>query len=216
MRLPWLVWSITLALIGGDLVASYLWTTNSPAFLVINNGIMVLMVVGITNLWAQSGLKARDAALLAGALILYDTVATAILPLMGELFARMMQLPLGTQLAWPGDAGLAAIGLGDVLLAAVFPLVMRKAFGLRAGLVALISALTVLVGLSFLPIANLFPVMVVLGPVMLVQYGWWRRASGAERTTWQYLQTEPLREISRTILAGQSRTSPPGVETGMS
>lgn len=192
---PWLVWSLTLGLIGGDLASGYLWTTSSPAFLVINNVVLVLMVVGITNLWAQSGMKARDAALLAGALICYDTVATAILPLMGDLFERMMHLPLGTQLAWPGDGGLAAIGLGDVLLAAVFPLVMRKAFGRSAGLIAAASAVIVLVALFLLPLATLFPVMVVLGPVMVVQYVVWRYFSGFERTTWQYLQVEPIQAI---------------------
>jgi hypothetical protein len=37
-----------------------------------------------------------------------------------------------------------------------------------------------------------FPVMVVLGPLMLLQYAFWRRRLGVERTTWQYLEAEPL------------------------
>jgi len=32
-----------------------------------------------------------------------------------------------------------------------------------------------------------FPVMVVLGPLMVLQYGYYRRQRGLERTTWQYL-----------------------------
>jgi hypothetical protein len=111
---------------------------------------------------------------------------------MGDLFARMMHLPLGTQLAWPiGETGfLAAIGMGDVLLAAVFPLVMRKAFGRRAGLIAAGSAGVVLVVLPFLPFNHIFPVMVVLGPLMIVQYLYWRWRDGNERTTWQYLRSD--------------------------
>jgi hypothetical protein len=188
---PWAVWGVTLVLVAADIVAGYGWTTRSPSYLLINNLVMVLIVVAITNLWAQSGMKARDAALLAAALIVYDGVSTAILPLMGDLFQRMMRLPLGTQMAWPvGEAGLAAIGLGDVLLAALFPLVMRKAFGLRAGGLALLCSVGVLVGLPFLPLTGIFPVMVALGPVMLGQYLAWRALRGGERTTWQYRQKE--------------------------
>ena len=40
---------------------------------------------------------------------------------------------------------------------------------------------------------EIFPVMVVLGPLMVLQYAYWRRRRGVERTTWQYLQVEPLR-----------------------
>ena len=36
-----------------------------------------------------------------------------------------------------------------------------------------------------------FPVMVVLGPLMVAQYLTWIWQRGTERTTWQYLQAEP-------------------------
>jgi hypothetical protein len=196
LRPTWTVWAVTIGLIAGDLAVGYGWSTDHLVYLLINNLVMVLTVVAITNLWAQSGMTARDAALLAAGLIVYDGVSTAILPLMNDLFQRMMQLPLGTQIAWPaGDAGLVAIGLGDVLLAALFPLVMRKAFGLRVGVVALLCSAAVLVGLPFLPLTAIFPVMVVLGPVMVVQYAAWRYWCGGERTTWRYLQEEPLSAV---------------------
>ena len=41
------------------------------------------------------------------------------------------------------------------------------------------------------PLEETFPVMVVLGPLMVVQYAFWRWKRGAERTTRQYLQAEP-------------------------
>jgi hypothetical protein len=97
--------------------------------------------------------------------------------------------------AWPvaGDTVLL-IGLGDLLLAAVFPLVMRKAYGRTAGLTALLVALLALAGVLLLPVSGLlqatFPVMVVLGPLMVVQYIYWRRRNGRERTTQEYLQME--------------------------
>lgn len=186
------VQGVSLALMAGDLAAYFLWGAESRGYLLLNNLVMALTVVSITNLWAQSGLKARDVTLLGAALILYDFVATAVLPLMDALFLRMMGLPFGTQLAWPAGAGLAGLGMGDLLLAAVFPLVMRKAFGLRAGLVAMGIAVGVLVGLFLLPLTGTFPVMTVLGPAMVAQYWFWRRGGNVERTTWHYLQAEPL------------------------
>jgi hypothetical protein len=84
--------------------------------------------------------------------------------------------------------------MGDLLLATVFPLVMRKAFGRAAGMMAatislaLIALLLALAVMRLLP--ALFPVMIVLGPLILVQYGYWRGRRGRERTTWQYLQAE--------------------------
>jgi hypothetical protein len=134
-------------------------------------------------------MKARDVTLLGGALIVYDFTATSVLPLMGEVMARLGGLPLGPQVGWPAGAGTAFIGLGDLLLAAVFPLVMRRAFGRGAGLAALAVAVAAIGALFVLPVTGLFPVMIVLGPLMIAQYLYWAR-QGAERTTWQYRQAE--------------------------
>src|SRR5438270_7326187 len=125
--------------------------------------------------------------------MVYDFVATSQLPLMGDLFARLDGLPFTPRLAWPvGGDGWLAIGLGDLLLATVFPLVMRKAFGRSAGLLAMVLGLGAIGALLALPLATIFPVMVVLGPLMLAQYVYWSRRYRVERTTWQYLQAEPL------------------------
>jgi hypothetical protein len=51
----------------------------------VNNTVLVLAVMGVTTLWAQSGMKARDVAMLAGALTFYDLVATSLLPLTSDL-----------------------------------------------------------------------------------------------------------------------------------
>jgi len=102
----WARWLATVVLVGIDL-AAWLWLgKTSPWWHAVNNIFVVLCVVGITNLWAQSGMKARDAAILGGALAVYDLVATALLPLMGDLFTRLASLPLTPLVAWPiGSAG---------------------------------------------------------------------------------------------------------------
>jgi hypothetical protein len=79
-----------------------------------------------------------------------------------------------------------------LLLATVFPLVMRKAFGRAAGITAMVIALLALGTMLALPLKVVFPAMVVLGPLMVLQYLYWRRQRGQERTMWQYLQEERL------------------------
>jgi hypothetical protein len=184
-----------LALLAADVAAALV--PGAPAVgLAVNNAVLVLAVVGVANLWAQSGLKARDAALLAGALALYDVVATAWLPLTDALLGRLAGLPLAPLVAWPGDPrGGLAIGLGDLLLATVGPLALRKAFGRPAGLTAAALAVATLAALLALLDLGLvratIPAMVALGPLTVAQYLGWRRR-GRERTTREYLQAEPL------------------------
>ena len=192
------IWLIVLLCLGAELGTVWLFGGQSAPFFAINNILQVLTVVGVTTLWAQSGLKARDAAILGAALLVYDFVFTSVLTFMTDLFNRLAGLPFAPIVAWPvGSEGLwLGIGLGDLLLAAAFPLVMRKAYGRQTGLTAMLVALAALGGLMLLSISGLltgtFPVMVLLGPLMILQYFYWRKQRGAERTTWQYLQAEPL------------------------
>lgn len=125
----WAIWLATLLLLVLDSAAALLFGTGQNVFLAVNNLVLLLIVVGATNLWVQSGMKARDAALLGVFLALYDFIATSRLPLMGDLVARLGSLPLAPMVAWSSQHTLWGIGLGDLLLAAVFPLVMRKAYG---------------------------------------------------------------------------------------
>ena len=90
-------------------------------------------------------------------------------------------------LPWGTSSAALGIGLGDVLLATVFPLVMRKAFGRAAGIAALVIALLAIGTMLALPLKVVFPAMVVLGPLMMLQYLYWRSRRGPERTTRRYL-----------------------------
>lgn len=201
LRSRLLVWQGVVLCLGLDVGAAVWFGGQSGIFFAINNLIQVLVVIGVANLWAQSGLKARDTAILGVELMVYDFLFTSVLTLMTDLFTRLAGLPFAPLVAWPGGSpGVwAGIGLGDLLLAAVFPLVLRKAYGRRAGLIAMLLALGAIGTLPVLFLTGLltgmFPVMVVLGPLMGLQYLYWRRHCGPERTTWQYLRAEPLTSI---------------------
>ena len=90
---------------------------------------------------------------------------------------------------------MGGIGIGDVLFAGVFPLIMRKAFGRRAGIVAVVitmTASTVIIALVDVGIVPFVPSMVFFAPLMVLQYAYWQRRQGSERAMWQYLQAEPV------------------------
>jgi hypothetical protein len=81
-------------------------------------------------------------------------------------------------------------------VAAVFPLVMRKAYGRSAGRLALGTSAAAIVGmlttLYVIDTTALVPAMVVLGPLVVAQIAYWSRKRESERTTWEYLRDEPL------------------------
>jgi hypothetical protein len=198
LRHPLLLWSACLGLISADIGISLSQGVTSTSFLLLNNLILVIVVIGATNLWAQSGMRARDVAILAAALTVYDVIATWQLSVMSDVFQRLAQLPLVPVVAWglPNPQTSLRLGLGDLVLVTVFPLVLRKAFGLKAGLFALGAGLAVLAVVLTLVTTRVvtvsIPVMAILGPLIVGQYWYWRRVQGTERTTWQYLAIEPL------------------------
>jgi hypothetical protein len=187
----WAIWLVAVALLVVDCGAAFLGTQQN-AFFAVNDIVLLMLVVGMANLWAQSGLKARDTALLGIILAPYDYIATVHLPLMDELLTRLSTLPLAPLVAWSSAHTIPSIGLGDLLLASVFPLVMRKAFGRPAGLVALGLALATIGALLAMPLQGGFPLLVAIGPLMGLQFLLWRKRRGPERTTESYLLEEPL------------------------
>jgi hypothetical protein len=67
--------------------------------------------------WRQSGLRARDLAILAGVLVIYDSIATALLPLTTQLLERLAHLVFTPVLTWPaGRDQWLGIGLGSLLI----------------------------------------------------------------------------------------------------
>ncbi|MFC4050603.1 hypothetical protein ACFOY4_12975 [Actinomadura syzygii] len=200
------LWGLCATLLGLDLALGLVVSVKGPAFLVVNNLIVVIVVVGVANLWAQSGLRASHTALFAAALVVYDAVTTWSFTVTLDLFVKLTKAPLFPLVGW----GLTRVstsylvGLGDLLFVALFPLVMRKAYGRTAGLCALVAGLAAL-GLVFALVLNdvighTIPAMVFLGPLIVAQYLYWRLARGGERSTRQYLRADPLPARTPTLV----------------
>ena len=162
-----------------------------PLFQLVNNLALGIVIAGVCNIWAQSGIRASHVALLACGLAVYDVIATLALPLMEEFVARIQSLPLAPMVAWGDGAKGAAIGLGDLLLVVVWTLVAERAFSRRAGLVAAglgMSCVGALFMAFWLDLSNRpLPAMVLLGPAIAVHYVVLARSTERQRTTGEYL-----------------------------
>jgi hypothetical protein len=193
-----LIWLCSLLLVSADLAAAAVYGSGTGVFLAVNDLLVVVIVIGVSNLWVQSGMTARHVTMLAAIVTLYDVIATSALPLMSDLLGRLSRIPLAPFVAWNGSGpGLdLALGFGDLLMAATFALAIRKAYGHRAGATAValaLSGIVIALGLvQYQVVGRVIPVMVILGPLMVMQYLTWGRRRGAERTMLQYRTAERL------------------------
>lgn len=204
LRRPAAIAGVELVAVSADIALAVSQGTTSNSFLALNNVLMMVAVIGMANLWVQSGMGAREVTALAAALALYDFVATTQLTTMIDLIGRLSEVPFVPFLAWDAAGDGVGVGLGDLLLLSAFPLAMRKSFGAKPGLVGLgvgIGVLgAVLLVLELGLITAAIPVMVALGPLMVAQYVFWSRRL-PHRTTRQYLNAEPLGQSSAAAAA---------------
>lgn len=200
IRARWALWLTVLVLEGAD-IATGLGHTGVSAWLV-NDVLIILLVIGLANLWAQGGMSARALAVLAAFLTIYDLAATSWLPLTSRLTSELGSGPFAPLVGWGLGREHLDLGLGDLVLATLFPLVMRKAFGDAAGATALALALSTLVALMIAVRAatgagaTVIPVMAALGPAMLLHYSFWARRCGEERTTAAYRRAHANSQVA--------------------
>jgi hypothetical protein len=206
-----LLWTVCVALIATDVATGLAFGVANEAFLAVNNAIVIITTIGVANLWAQTGLRASHLAMFAVALTCYDLFATWQLTVMLDLFIELTRMPLFPMAAWGlhdvNDTMM--LGVGDLWIAALAPLVLRKAYGRTAGLVAVVAGLGTLAAVSVLLVSEVLghtiPVMAFLGPVTVAQCLYWRHARDRERSTRQYLLAEPLprRTMPPVVLGGR-------------
>lgn len=165
--------------------------TQNPVFATLNGIVIVVGIIGISNLWVQTGMRTSQVIGLAIVITLYDVVATGILPVTATLLDRLGSTPYMPVIFWPvGDHALG-LGLGDLLMITTIALVAYKGFGRRAALltgtallVALAAVLAAVAG-GFFP--SLVPTMAVLGPVVIAT-GFVLRRLPHERSAGEFFQ----------------------------
>lgn len=166
-------------LVAGDVVVFAAVGGSHAAFLAVNGVVLGIAVIGVCNLYVQSGMRAEHVALFAGVLTVYDYVATLGTSLMTRFLAALSDIPLAPVLAWGGPERGIGIGLGDLLVLLLWTLAARKAYGRVASLIAASSGLATVAAIFALFWLDVYnepvPVMVVLGPAVVAQQLLWSR-----------------------------------------
>lgn len=188
-------WLVVLGLVAAGVAAAYLLPAGGPAYTAINNVLIILSVIALSNVWVQSGVSARDLVILSLAIALYDFIFTGRLPVTADMFAQLENLPFAPMIAWRVGDVWPAIGLGDTLLSAAFVVVCYKAWGRPAtaiafaGMALSLPLLFVLPSLSSIFVTAAYPAMVIIGPVQALIYFVLRRRYGPERPMQAFLAT---------------------------
>ncbi|MFD4762382.1 hypothetical protein ACFWOJ_26990 [Streptomyces sp. NPDC058439] len=186
-------WSLIVGLLAADWLAARTAEddpTHALPYWLINSVVIMMMAVGAANLNAQGGLKLRHISRFALALAVYDLFFATVVPLTQKLFDAVQGY------AFAPSAGLrmgefgAVLGMGDLLVYALFTTVAYKAYGrsgltLALGLVAVFGALvptltpiTVEALTGHLP--KVVPAQIFFGPAAFFGYVVLRRR-GPER-----------------------------------
>jgi hypothetical protein len=164
--------------------------------------VVLLGAIAVCNLYMQGGMKLRHVAWLSLGLACYDIVFASYWPLTGKLLARYITHPLTPVLGMRFGEVDYAVGLGDLLVYALFFVAAYKAYGRRAatiaaGVIVVMGAATAFVplvlGAAFFRNANLdilVPAQSLSGPVAFVTYLWMKRHYGRERTMAEYLASQ--------------------------
>ncbi len=194
----------------GILVGVNLWLGRNAlgtvfgwqAFWAEGDIIVLLGAVSVANLYVQGGMRLRHVAWFALALAGYDIVFTAFVPLTNALVEDFLGYPLNPSVGMRIGLYDAAVGLGDLLIYALFTLSAFKAYGWRAARVALVL-IAVFGGVvpSLAPLIINFvdsradivvPVQTWFGPVAFLGYLWMRRRYGRERTMQEFLASSDV------------------------
>jgi hypothetical protein len=188
----------------GLLIGANIWTSRTLLGTVAGwqlwwaelSVMVVLAAIAVANLYVQGGMKLRDVAWFALALACYDVFFTMVFPLTNKLVQEFLGFALDPSFGMRFGLANYAVGIGDLLIFAMFTTAAVKAYGRRAGWLAL--GLVVAFGCvvpSFAPVLINFvdartdvlvPSQTFFGPAALACYLWLRRRHGPERTMGQY------------------------------
>ncbi|MDQ3896669.1 MAG: hypothetical protein M3326_05360 [Actinomycetota bacterium] len=188
----------------GLLLGSNIWTSRTMLGSVVGwqlwwveLGVLVaLSAIAVANLYVQGGMKLRYVAWFALALGGYDVTFSRVIPLTNKLVQGFLGNPLDPSLGMRFGINNYSIGIGDLLVFAMFAVAAYKAYGRSAARLAL--AVIVVFGVcvpSLVPLVINFidartdllvPSQAFFGPAAFLCYLWLKHRYGRERTMAEY------------------------------
>lgn len=194
----------------GTLIGANLWIGRNllgtvagwQVYWVVNSLLVILGAIAVANLYVQGGMKLKHVAWFALVLAAYDAVFTTVFPVTIQLVEAFLGFPLDPSVGMRWGFDNAAIGIGDLLVYALFAIAAFKAYGRVAGRAAF--AIVVICGValpSLVPLVIDFvdprtdvvvPAQAWFGPTAFLCYLWMRRHYGPERTMREFLASDDV------------------------
>jgi hypothetical protein len=208
----------------GSLIAGSIWLSRTMLGTVLGwqlswlegDVLVVFAAVAIANLYVQGGMRLKHVAWFALALGFYDILFTTVLPVNSHLAEEFLGWPLDPSFGMRFGLYNATIGVGDLLVYALFLIAAFKAYGRVAGRVAM--GLIMVFGVAAVSVAPLLldtfitartdvaiPAQTLFGPAAFLAYLWMRRRYGRERTMQEFLASS---DVVRPTSAPVTRPAP--------
>ncbi|HET6214319.1 MAG TPA: hypothetical protein VFE14_15750 [Micromonosporaceae bacterium] len=160
--------------------------------------VVLLGATAVANLYAQGGMRLRHVAWFALFLAVYDVIFSVVIPLTPKLADAFIGYPLDPSIGMRVGIFNANIGIGDLLVYGLFTVTALKAYGRRAGRIAIgVVAVFGATAPSLAPLildavtrgnANaVVPAQAFFGPPAFLTYVLLRRRYGRERTMGEFL-----------------------------
>jgi hypothetical protein len=184
--------------------------------------LVLLAAIAASNLYIQGGMRLRHVAWIALILACYDLAFTRYVPLTNKLTEQFLGYPLDPSVGMRIGLFNASIGLGDLLVYAMFLLAAFKAYGRLAGRIAfgliivfgaIAPALAPLVIHSFLDARTdlVVPAQTLFGPAAFIAYRWMGRRYGKERTMAEFLASSDVVRPTQAAVANPAPVPDPAV-----
>ncbi len=219
---PRYLWPLIIFLLGGDIWIAYHYLDTVigwQVYWVFTSVVMLLVSVGVANLYVQGGMRLRHVAWFSFILAFYDLFFVMVIPLSQQLADLFIGRPLDPSIGFRMGADNANIGLGDLLVFCCFTIAAYKGFGRKGAITsfviitifgALLPSLSPLI-IDFVVRANVgivVPAQASFGPAALVTYFWLaRKAPERSMKEWMALEaanglaTAPGSRIIRRVAA---------------
>ena len=158
--------------------------------------LVALGAIAVANLYVQGGMKLKHVAWFALALALYDAGFTLVVNVTAVLVEEFIGHPLDPTFGIRGGVNNYGIGIGDLLVYALFVVASYKAYGKAAARLAF--GVMVVFGAaapSLFPLIHdlvdfrndvVIPAQLFFAPAAFLCYLWMRRHYGRERTMAEY------------------------------
>jgi len=183
--------------------------------------LVALGAIAVANLYVQGGMQLRYVAWFALALAAYDVVFTAVIPLTNKLIEELLGTPLDPSLGMRFGIDNFSVGIGDLLVYAMFAVAAYKAYGrpgarLAFGLIAVFGACVPNLApllINFVDARGdaIVPAQAFFGPPAFLCYLWLRHRYGRERTMAEYWASTGTAPVTATTTQPAAAPEPQSV-----